>query len=159
MEAWANSEDLSKENRETLEREVLEFYNNFRKTFETGDVATYESLMANAAFQMYQANYYSSEEASNKTATWHSFVSKKKTFDPINNYEMKFFADGKLVSLRGVRHGADLGEGVLRYKYQKGGDNRALTFDLFLHRATPTSKLEIIRYFQLYKNFFKGVVK
>lgn len=158
LQSWENSEDLTKLDKLVLKEKVLAFYNNFRKAFESKDSDFYINNIKNAEYNYYQSNYFEVINAQTKSNKWIDFIKQGKQLEPIEKFDMKIYGDGKMVSLRGV----DLwnkDEGILRYKYKKGGFNYVLTFDIFLHIPKGSKEFEIGWFTMLDKNFLKGEAK
>lgn len=158
LQGWENSTDLSKMDSSALKEEVTAFYNKFRNAFENKDSDFYINAIKNSEFNIYQSYYLTQIEALNKSNKWIDFVKEGKTLEPIEKYEMKIYGDGKLVSLRGTDPW-NKDEGILRYKYKKGGFNYVLTFDIFLHKPKGSKEFEIAWFTMLDKNFLKGEAK
>ncbi|WP_409417303.1 hypothetical protein [Flavobacterium sp. PS2] len=158
LEGWEDSEDLTKIDTLELKDQVLNFYKNFRSTFENGDSNSYINEISKAEYRMFQCYYLTPEKGLIDSNKWIDFVSKGKTFEPIENGKLQFSGNGKIVSIRGV-NSWDKNEGVLRYRYTKNGFNYVLVFDIFLHKPKGSKNFEIVWYNMLDKNFFKREAK
>ncbi|WDF58342.1 hypothetical protein PQ462_16630 [Flavobacterium sp. KACC 22758] len=155
---WEDSENLTKIDTLELKKEVLAFYNDFRKSIEDGNSDFYLNNIKKAEFNYYQSNYFTIESAKSKSNKWIDFVAKGKVFEPIETGKLQFYGNGKIVSIRGIKSW-DKNEGVLRYPYKKGPFNYVLVFDIFLHKPKGSDNFEFIRYTMLDKNFLKGEAK
>lgn len=158
LKGWEESEDLSKMDQKVLQEKVIAFFNKFRNSFENKDSDFYINSIKNAEFNYYQSNYYKINNAQSKSNKWIDFIKEGKQLEPIDKYDLKIYGNGKMVSLRGV-DSWNKDEGVLRYKYTKGGFNYVLTFDIFLHIPKGSEEFEIGWFTMLDKNFLKGVAK
>ncbi|MGJ7031959.1 hypothetical protein [Niabella hirudinis] len=158
LNGWQQSVDLRKMNREKLEADVVSFYKKLKDAFETGDLDFYKKAIAPAELLVYQASYFTKDEALAKSSTWYRFVEEKHGLEPLEPYTLQIFGSGRLVCLRGV-NAPNKGEGVLRYLYKKNGMNRMLTYDLLLHQPAAGGDFEVIWFKHYDKNFFKGMAR
>lgn len=158
LKGWENSIDFTSMDEASLKKEVAEFYNKLRTSFKDRNSDFYIDKIKNSEFNIYQSYYLTKIEALKKSNKWIEFVKEGKTLEPIDNYDMKIYGNGKLVSLRGTDPW-NKDEGVLRYKYKKGGFNYILTFDIFLHKPKGAQEFKIAWFTMLDKNFMKGEAK
>lgn len=98
LEGWKNSQDLSKMDRDELEKEVVAFYKQIRDLNNDGNVEKYLALKEQqnneVAISTYDdPNWYLSEENIN------DIKKEKGAMLPVENYKMEIFGDGRLVNL------------------------------------------------------------
>lgn len=98
LEGWKNSQDLSKVDREVLEKDVVAFYNYIRELLNNGEVekTLLEDQQKNneVAIATYDdPNWYLGEENIN------DILAYKNSMLPIENYKMEIFGEGRLVTL------------------------------------------------------------
>ena len=66
---------------------------------------------------------------------------------PIEQYELKFYGDGRLVVLEGTDP-ANFDEPALRARYREQSSNIINAYFLYLHKPEGNDRLEIIHWFQ-----------
>ena len=119
---------------------------------------TYLDMIRKAEFNMLQAYYSSIAAAKTKSNKWVEFVSKGKKLELLEKYQVQMFDGGKYVSLRGIDDW-NRGEGILRHRYTKNGQNYVLVYDILLCKIVGSKDFEIVWYNMQDKNFFKGEAK
>ena len=85
-----------------IEELVVKKYNEVRTICEKSDIAAYTSLSAHSAALVYNATYTDIQEVKNKSENQYGIVDSKlknRTFIPIENYYMQFYANNKIVEL------------------------------------------------------------
>ncbi|MBP2616012.1 hypothetical protein [Chryseobacterium jejuense] len=85
-----------------IEELVVKKYNEVRTICGKSDVAAYTSLSAHSAALVYNATYTDIQEVKNKSENQYGIVDSKlknRTFIPIENYYMQFYANNKIVAL------------------------------------------------------------
>ncbi|WP_103867231.1 hypothetical protein [Aquimarina sp. I32.4] len=146
---WRNSLNLTKKSKEKLEEKVLFFYKNLKEKYENQKGDEYLTIIDKGIFNLFQANYFSEEEGKNKIKSKINFINKKKRkLAPVDNYELKFFGEGKLVALKRT-DGNNQGEGVLRRYYTKNGVRKVQIEEILLHIPEGKEELEVIWYYNI----------
>lgn len=124
-----------------IEELVVKKYNEVRTICEKSDVAAYTSLSAHSAALVYNATYTDIQEVKNKSENQYGIVDSKlknRTFIPIENYYMQFYANNKIVALWQRNHNPLLylkGENSTG-KVVEGGD------PLFLYMPEGSNELK-----------------
>ncbi|WP_129059641.1 hypothetical protein [Chryseobacterium sp. CH25] len=124
-----------------IEELVVKKYNEVRAICEKSDVAAYTSLSAHSAALVYNATYTDIQEVKNKNENQYGIVDSKlknRTFIPIENYYMQFYANNKIVALWQRNHNPLLylkGENSTG-KVVEGGD------PLFLYMPEGSNELK-----------------
>lgn len=139
LEGWSNSEDLTK--RPNLEAEVVKVYNKYRDILVKKDLQEYSTMMYKKEVEVAQAFFWNTEKDSKER--WADIVdeiNKPGTYEPIENYKLHFYANGKIVKL--LRSDNDYkGEPVIR----RIQDGRISANSIYLHMPKGSNKLEVIR--------------
>ncbi|MHC5310934.1 hypothetical protein ACYSNM_12890 [Myroides sp. LJL116] len=100
LEGWSNGQDLSKINREELEPRVVNYYQNLRELLNSGSTSTYSDLWKTADTELVVYDYLSEEGFEEVTQANIIEVQKcKDRMIPLEEYEMKLYGYGKIVSL------------------------------------------------------------
>ncbi|MFD2908230.1 hypothetical protein ACFSX9_05730 [Flavobacterium ardleyense] len=138
LEGWKNSEDLSKQDKKLLYKELMQWNIKLLDIYTTSNLEEYNKVYKTRELEFDKANYVFSEP--NTLAIFHS---KFKDLTALSNdlYKLKLFANGKLVSI------------VLPYelpgfKYVpkvKSEDSLGISLIMFFHRKQKGLPLEIIR--------------
>lgn len=124
-----------------IEELVVKKYNEVRTICEKSDVAAYTSLSAHSAALVYNTTYTDIQEVKNKSENQYGIVDSKlknRTFIPIENYYMQFYANNKIVALWQRNHNPLLylkGENSTG-KVVEGGD------PLFLYMPEGSNELK-----------------
>ncbi len=141
LEGWKNSQDLSKMNQEKLEQEVLLYHEKLRNMLNEGHLTEFISLKKNVDQDIITSTY-------GEDINWYTSDQRVENLKkcignmlPINNYEMRLFAHGKLVTLL-IPNGELKNWGVLISKTPKGRRNY---YRLLLHKPKGSNEFEIIR--------------
>ncbi|MFD2908234.1 hypothetical protein ACFSX9_05750 [Flavobacterium ardleyense] len=98
LEGWTKGQDLTKLDQELLEKKALELHNMYQKIYESEDADAFAKLNFGSEFidsQMYYRNSKSISEV------WEHYDNglkiKNKKFNELNDYKMKFYADGRIL--------------------------------------------------------------
>jgi hypothetical protein len=143
LKGWTSGVDLTKENHQALEKEVLDAYEAYRKAFQQKDVSTIASMIYNREKEIAQAFYFVSGQEGSYDNGWEKLEKETRStvkMNPVAGYTMRFFGDGKMVSL-----------------LQTSGENRDYPamqgetadeenfYGLYLYRPAAGAPLEVIR--------------
>lgn len=106
LEGWSNGQDLSKLDKKELEEKVLTFHEKVRKVLNTGNSEEWLKLTNKRLEEIKVFDYYDNDLLSNDISNIKLDVEKyaKNTMVPIEDYELKLYADGKLVTLERKNH-------------------------------------------------------
>jgi hypothetical protein len=149
---WLESADLNKEDKTLLKEALIKQYNISKRYLESKEGEKFSNELINAERFVYQANYFSLEEALGKRKKWIDFINSGVVLDAIEDCDMEISENGKLVSLRRTDK-LHRGEGVLRIKYTNNiGQQRTIVYDVLFHKPQNTSELQIIWFNMLDKN-------
>ncbi len=141
LQGWKNSLDLSKIDRDELEKEVVDYYKYLRNLLNNGEVEEYlsQSLQKDQeiATSMYDENldWYTGKERKNELID----DCKGKMLE-IENYKMEIFGKGKLVKLVRV-------DEILRNKscLQSESETAYTSYGVILHKPKGLDSFKIIR--------------
>lgn len=140
LEGWTNSISLEKEDKNKLLKELDEWYNDFYDIFTKQDLSKYIQLTEQRTKEINTSFYLSDEEI--EGLDYFKNIPKNLKKVPLDNYELVFYADGKLVGLR-IPHELSGFKFQLDLKEPEKNDN-FIEMALF-HRKQPDAKLSIIR--------------
>lgn len=105
LEGWSKGQDLSKMDQNELKKKVISHYEKLWSILNKGDAGSYQDLwkIADAELVIYD---YLTEDNYNKVISKNALDFKKceNTMIPLEDYEMKLYADGKMVSLERKTH-------------------------------------------------------
>ena len=146
LTGWTKSEDLTKIDREELKERVVAFYTRHHSFYQGKD----SEGIIRTEFKRTQETSQTAYESKEKIATEKSFLDTffseiKYEMIPLENYEMQFFGNGRMVAL--IRtDGRNRGASALRYKATSNKGSKRLSWvDLLLHIPEGSSELEVIR--------------
>ena len=104
LEGWSKGQDLRKLDQNQLEHKVVEYYKNLWNILNNGEGEKYISLWEKADSELIEYDYeYKLNELNNDEI---EKIKKycKNNIIPLDDYEMKIYGDGKLVSLERKNH-------------------------------------------------------
>ena len=139
LEGWSNSKDLRKI--PSIKNDVLATYHRYLDIAKNKDTIGYANMMYKKEQEVAQAFFWDTQKDSEER--WDDLVEEivaPGEFELIENYEMRFLADGKVVEL--IRNDEDYkGEPVIRRIH----DGSIVSYPLYLHMLKGSDKLEVIR--------------
>ena len=144
LQGWSDGLDLTKEDSKKLKDEVLATYERFRKAFEEKDVPTIASIIYKREQEIAQAFFFTSGKGTNYDRGWEELQQKVdaiKEMHPIEDYELRFFGERRVVALLKIN-------GRLRNfptVYGETNNEKLRFYGLFLYRPKPGAPLEVIR--------------
>lgn len=109
IEGWSKGRDLRKMDQKQLEQKVIDFHKKLWQILNDGDYETW-SRLTNDRFKDYcKYSYLSQKEIEDNLIKNEKDIREyaKNTMIPLDNYEMKIYADGKLVTLEKSIHTKD----------------------------------------------------
>lgn len=143
LEGWKNSEDLSKWDKDKLEKEVVKKYNNLRDLLNSGNSSEFIKQLSFANKEFFIANYYDEnkkkEFLSNLT---NDFTRQKGLVPPIENYKLRLMGNGKIVALETLSDKDS--QGILTTKDDK--NKKIYVTYIMLHKPQNSENFEIVRY-------------
>ncbi len=143
LKGWSESVNLKNENSENLKKEAIAYYESLAKDFTNRNTAAIAKKYYKKEKEIAQCFFHSQKEA--KTRFYVDIM--ERILDPtakvrkLEKYDIKFFGDGKIVAL--MRHPGV--SPICIVTKRDNGDLRYSVYDVFLHRPTPSAKLEMIR--------------
>lgn len=137
---WANSVDLSRENRDVLKNEVETIYKEVASYYTNKEVDKLCLLYYNCEKEVAQSLFfYKKTDSEELVIEIENDVNEDRTFK-IENYELKFYGDGRIVGL--IREDIPYkGKSALFSRKEK----KYSYYSLLLHRPFPGAPLEVIR--------------
>ena len=141
LKGWSQSQDLKKEDKTQLEKEVIAFYSHYRKLLADGNMDEIAGMVYNREVEVEQALFQN--KPSYAAESWNRFAkvnSYQLEMLPLDHYDLRYFGDGKVVGL--IRT-----DDELRSESAMTGisDNKYKIYSLLLHRPAGSNKLQVIR--------------
>ncbi|MGV0919292.1 hypothetical protein ACTS94_02720 [Empedobacter falsenii] len=97
---FENAQDLRKMDKKQLEEKLLKKYKEVASIYQNNDIDNIARLEFDGLRDLYVSNYKSKEEIQEN---WNEYLkaykSKSLQMQPIENYKLEYFADGKFVAL------------------------------------------------------------
>ncbi|MFC6268186.1 hypothetical protein [Frigoriflavimonas asaccharolytica] len=97
-EGWSKGVDLRKLDQNKLKQKVLAYYKNVQKIFEDEDADAKAQAEFGQLLRRAQSNYW---DVKYTQETWDEYKEslkfKDKTFQPIENYEVQFYGNGRII--------------------------------------------------------------
>lgn len=138
-EGWTNSVNIINEDKELLFEELKDFYDGLYTIFKTHNIDKYKSL-TNVRFRELCGSFYLNDEEMKRREVL--FIPKFKGAIgkvPIENYEMIFLGEGKLVALR-------IPNEPIGLKFISDDDTDNIIYEqAIFHRKNPEDSLSLIR--------------
>lgn len=144
---WSKSKDLTQINRDKLFKDVLRFYERHLDCYKNRKVEDIENIEFTRTCEGAQATYLTQDEVVKRMNATATFYDEYKDIEwlPLENYEMQFFGDGRMVALIRI-DGKNRGESALRHRFTSDlGRKRISILDLYLHIPEGSDELELIR--------------
>lgn len=143
LPGWTKSVNLENENNEELIKEVVNYYESLAKDFESKNVKSIAKKYYNKEKEVAQSYFHNEKEAHTR---WNIDILEKiidstATLRKIEKFDLKFFGNGKVVSL--MRYPGKSPLCVVTKK--QGGGSKYSVFEVFLHRPKKDAPLEMIR--------------
>tara|TARA_R110001583_G_scaffold19513_5_gene76347 strand:+ start:409 stop:1467 length:1059 start_codon:yes stop_codon:yes gene_type:complete len=151
LQGWREGQDLTTLDKDSLEAQVLSYYNQMKTVYLTKD----EDALARTSFGDFliiaQTDYFSKQKIQE---LWDeikgNLYKKNMDFQPFENYVMNFYGNGKIVSLRHPSiepvDSRLRGESAFWFKHVVGTRIRAFfpSIDLYLPKGEPLENLRRI---------------
>ncbi len=132
LNGWENSKEIMNQN--NIKNKVYDKYREIQKLIEDKDNYGFSQAVKEKLKEEAISLYEKLEENPE------GFQQTPEKSLPINNCQMKFYGNGKLVSLQN-----DYGESCLKTQIIENGEVITYTYDIFLHIPQGSNELEIIR--------------
>lgn len=103
LEGWNNAQDLRKLDEEDLEKKVVAKFNDLKKLLNNGNSPLFfkeQEFSLNEDFKALYINPKTQEEWKSSLISF--FDEQKNKMIPLENYRLKFYANGKLVTLERI---------------------------------------------------------
>ncbi len=106
LKGWSSGQDLSKMDKGELEQKVVAFHEKIRNILNNGNGEEWLKLINNRIEDIKIYDYFDGPMISIEIANIKEDVEKyaKNTMIPLEDYEMKLYADGKMVTLERKNH-------------------------------------------------------
>ncbi|WP_237276921.1 hypothetical protein [Tenacibaculum ovolyticum] len=103
LEGWRNAQDLTKIDKEKLEKKVVAKFKEYREMLNSGDVDSFLQERDQSDSEAYFSKYFSKKTEDLWRQNIPIFLKKQKGIMlPLENYKMKFYGDGRLVTLERI---------------------------------------------------------
>ncbi|MDY3548854.1 hypothetical protein PG291_09600 [Riemerella anatipestifer] len=106
LEGWSNGQDLRKWDQKELEKKVVAYYKKLWEILNNGEGEEYMDLWKKADSELF-SYYYTTQErylVLNENVKEDVEKNCKGTMIPLEDYEMKIYAEGKIVTLERKTH-------------------------------------------------------
>ncbi len=103
LEGWGNAQDLTKIDKEKLEKKVVAKFKEYREMLNSGDVDSFLKERDQSDSEAYFSMYFSKKTEDLWRQNIPIFLKKQKGIMlPLENYKMNFYGDGRLVTLERI---------------------------------------------------------
>lgn len=100
LEGWSNGQDLSKMDKDELEKKVLAFYEKIKNSLNKGNVELFNQFNSQRTAETYIFNYTPPQEITKiEDENINDLKNCKDRMAPIEDYSLKIYGNGKLVKL------------------------------------------------------------
>lgn len=147
LKGWNDSQDLRKLDQKDLEKRVLAEYEKNKSVYQSKNLDNISKIIYDGMCIQFVSEYGSRKDIQRG---WEEIVEivENPTFEmqPIENYKMVFYADGKLVALELKSEDRDYkGMSALWAKFKQGKSNAVYDDKCMLHIPKGKTELEVIR--------------
>jgi hypothetical protein len=143
VKGWSESQDLKKIDKDVLQKEVVEYFSKLKDLLNNGKIDEFRKLCKKRDEELDVVTYTSPEDSKidyqNNTAKMLKLC--PGNMQPFDNYEMKIYGNGKLVTLV-IPNGEFRNWTALISKTPKG---RTTSWGILLHKPKGSNTFEIIR--------------
>ena len=134
IEGWKDSQDLRNFDKKLLEQKVLQAYQMIQKSFKERDLDKIAQFSYNKMKDQAIAQYFDEEEVQEG---WEELISiagaDNLEFFPLENYELVFYGEGRLVGLKSKKKDSFEGASALLCKFKRKGKWVEAKLDYLLH--------------------------
>ncbi|WP_062055689.1 hypothetical protein [Aquimarina longa] len=150
LKGWSESQVLTKLDQKELEEEILDFYNEYDDIIQKQDEEKWVGMVKKRELEYLKSVHYNdSKNHKIRRRVDHSiniFDTELVHNIPLDEYEIIFGGDGKVVTLKSVERLGMSAYSFAQNKNRNGKRAKARTsYYLFLHKPKGSNKLEIIR--------------
>lgn len=147
---WRTGKTFEEKDSVTLKTKALQAYEKLIYLYENQHGEDFYNTIGKGLFNLYQASYFSKEDALNHLNRNISFIDKKKRdLEDIKNYRLEFLGNGKLLSLKRTDR-FNREEGVLRRHYIKRQKETVHIYDVLFY-SPENGQLEVVWLINLVK--------
>jgi len=147
---WRAGTTFNQKDSVALKTKALKVYEELISHYENRRGTEFYNAIGKGLFNLYQASYFSKENASENLENNISFIDKeKRNLQEIENYRLAILGNGKLLALKRTDE-FNREEGVLRRHYQKNRKETVHVYDVLLY-APESDRLEVVWFFNLVK--------
>ncbi|EWH10550.1 hypothetical protein KLA_16642 [Cellulophaga geojensis KL-A] len=101
FEGWSNGIDLRKVDSTLLKQKIISYFKSYQKKYEEKDVNAIVNLEYNNVFRTSFSEYERKDQINGLWEENNEGVNiKDKEFQPLQNYELAFFGEGKIATLK-----------------------------------------------------------
>ena len=144
IEGWKDSQDLRNFDKKLLEQKVLQAYQMIQKSFKERDLDKIAQFSYNKMKDQAIAQYFDEEEVQEG---WEELISiagaDNLEFYPLENYELVFYGEGRLVGLKSKKKDSFEGASALMCKFKRKGKWVEAKLDYLLHIPKGKTEFEI----------------
>ena len=144
IEGWKDSQDLRNFDKKLLEQKVLQAYQMIQKSFKKRDLDGIAQFSFNKMKDQAIAQYFDEEEVQEG---WKELISiagaDNLEFYPLENYELVFYGEGRLVGLKSKKKDSFEGASALMCKFKRKGKWIEAKLDYLLHIPKGKTEFEI----------------
>ena len=144
IEGWKDSQDLRNFDKKLLEQKVLQAYQIIQKSFKERDLDGIAQFSFNKMKDQAIAQYFDEEEVQEG---WEEHISiagaDNLEFYPLENYELVFYGEGRLVGLKSKKKDSFQGASALLCKFKRKGKWVEAKLDYLLHIPKGKTEFEI----------------
>ena len=144
IEGWKDSQDLRNFDKKLLEQKVLQAYQMIQKSFKERDLDGIAQFSFNNMKDLAIAQYFDEEEVQEG---WEKLISiagaDNLEFYPLENYELVFYGEGRLVGLKSKKKDSFQGASALLCKFKRKGKWVEAKLDYLLHIPKGKTEFEI----------------
>ncbi len=150
LKGWSESQDLTKVDNDELEKEVVNFYENFRDLIKSQKSDQIENIIFNREKEIAQANFYSKEKIKKLTDELKSNLITPIDIPPIEkDYKIVFYGNGRLIKLESTKYKTIRNNSALsvidELDYMGKPRKAKIFLSLALHKPIGSNTLELIR--------------
>ncbi|MDO6855352.1 hypothetical protein Q4599_17405, partial [Cellulophaga lytica] len=150
FEGWTNGIDLRKVDSTLLKQKIISYFKMYKKKYEEKNVNAIVNLNYHNELRVSSSEYEKKKQINNIWKEYSSEVSiVDKEFQPLEDYELAFFGDGKIATLKftsNINGDSRLrGESALYFLYDDKYMARFLGVYLYMDKDKYTGKDEDIQ--------------
>ena len=141
---WRESQDLRRMNSAELEKKVIGYYQEMQNAIKNKDLDKIARMSYNKLRDQFVSEYATREDIQEAWDEIVEVVNMDKELFPLDDYEMVFYGDGKLVGLRSKKMDKKFrGTSALFMKIKKDGQTLGTEFYHLLHIPKGKTEFEV----------------